>query len=192
MYLSWFEWPPRRDGSVLVCRLRGRRRVELSTTGKSADDNNHPEPRNGHLCPHGPAWPGRHRCYGAGTTAATVIYVVVTDSAATFAGAPDITHSDARSYHAVLTVGERIACRCLFGQVGRVLCADAACTTVLGQTSVNYTITVTENPVLTGSWAPASLQLTAIQGDRQLFWPTVLSVPTSCSCLRACPMQRTS
>jgi len=59
-----------------------------------------------------------------GNDAATVIYVVVTDSAATFAGAP-ISRTPMRE---ATTPYLPVASGCLsvlFGQVGRVLCADA-------------------------------------------------------------------
>jgi len=115
----------------------------------------------------------------SGKTSASVIYVIVGDSAATFTGVPDITNGGPGQYHAALRVIDTLAIGAHAGTLTISLCGDPQCNMVLGRTTVSYTVTVTENPVLTGTWAPGSIQFTAIQGDRQLHWPTSLSVPSA-------------
>jgi len=115
----------------------------------------------------------------SGKTSASVIYVVVGDSAATFSGVPDITNGGAGQYHAALNVIDTLAIGAHAGILTISLCSDIQCNNLLGRTTVSYTVTVTENPVLTGAWAPGTIQLTAIHGDRQLHWPTNLSVTSA-------------
>jgi outer membrane protein assembly factor BamB len=112
----------------------------------------------------------------AGSTTVSIIYVIIADSTATFTSAPAITSSDLRHYHAALMTNGLLTMGAHAGSLAISLCSDPACNTVLGRTTVGYTVTVTENPVLTGTWSPGTVQLTAVQGDRQLHWPVGLTV----------------
>jgi outer membrane protein assembly factor BamB len=59
------------------------------------------------------------------------------------------------------------------------VCADPQCASVLGRTTASYTITIAENPVLTGTWSPGSVSISAVAGEPSGNWPARFTTPSS-------------
>jgi outer membrane protein assembly factor BamB len=114
-----------------------------------------------------------------GTTSASTIHVIIVDAAGTFTGAPSIGRSGPTQYQAELTLADQLTIGVHSGNLQISVCSDPQCANVLGRTTAPYAITITENPVLTGTWSHASVALAAVQGDEQVFWPVVLNTPTT-------------
>jgi hypothetical protein len=114
-----------------------------------------------------------------GTTTATTIYVVIVDAAATFGGTPTVSQSGPSQYQASLMLADPLTIGTHSGNLQISLCGDPQCANVLGRTTAPYTITITENPVLTGTWSRSSVALAAVVGDEQVTWPLSFTTPTT-------------
>ena len=112
-----------------------------------------------------------------GTTSATTIFVVIVDSAGTFTGVPSVSQNGPTQYQAELLLADSLSIGPHSGSLQISLCSDAQCANVLGRTTTSYTVTITENPVLTGTWSHASVALAAVKDDEQVFWPLLLDTP---------------
>ena len=112
-----------------------------------------------------------------GSTSASTLYVVITDSAATFSGAPSVGQSGAMEYQATLQLADTLTIGPHSGNLQISICSDPNCANVLGRTMAPYAITVAENPVLTGSLSKASVALTMVRGDEPVNWPIRLTTP---------------
>jgi outer membrane protein assembly factor BamB len=112
-----------------------------------------------------------------GTTSATTIFVVIVDAAGTFTGVPSVSQNGPMQYRAELLLADSLTIGPHSGSLQISLCSDAQCANVLGRTTASYTVTITENPVLTGTWSHASVALAAVKDDEQVFWPVVLDTP---------------
>ena len=110
-----------------------------------------------------------------GTTSATTIYVVTVDAAGTFSGQPAVSQVSATEYDASLPLASQLTIGTHSGNLQVSLCTDPQCATVLGRTTTPYTITVAENPVLTGTFSLNSASLVAVQGEDASNWPLVLT-----------------
>src|SRR6185295_9014497 len=100
-----------------------------------------------------------------GTTSATTIFVVIVDSAGTFTGVPSVSQNGPTQYQAELLLADSLSIGPHSGSLQISLCSDAQCANVLGRTTTSYTVTITENPVLTGTWSHASVALAAVKDD---------------------------
>jgi hypothetical protein len=120
-----------------------------------------------------------------GTTSATTVYVVIVDSAATFNGAPNVSQTSATQYRVDLAVADTLTMGAHPGSLQISICSDQNCANVLGRTTVNYTFTVAENPIWTGSLSPSSVTLTMVKGDDTVNWPIKLTTPTNQYLLKA-------
>jgi outer membrane protein assembly factor BamB len=114
-----------------------------------------------------------------GTTSATTIFVVIVDAAGTFTGTPAIGQNGPTQYQAQMPLADSLSMGPHSGTLQISLCSDAQCANVLGRTNAPYTITVTENPVLTGTWSRPSVTLAAVNDDEQVTWPMVLNTPNT-------------
>ncbi len=113
-----------------------------------------------------------------GETSATTIFVVIVDAAATFSGPAAVSQTGPTTYQALLPLADQLSIGAHSGTLQISVCSDAQCANVLGRTSAPYTITIGENPIVTGTWSQASVQLAAIKEDEQVSWPLVLNTPT--------------
>jgi outer membrane protein assembly factor BamB len=113
----------------------------------------------------------------AGTTSASTIFVVIADSANTFSGTPGVTQVNATQYQATLPLPDTLSMGDYSGNLTISLCADAACATVLGRKTAPYSVTIAENPVISGSFSRASVTLTAVADDDVVTYPMILHAP---------------
>jgi outer membrane protein assembly factor BamB len=114
-----------------------------------------------------------------GTTSATTVFVVIADSAGTFAGVPQITQVGSTQYEAALPLADSLAIGAHSGSLQISVCADQQCGNLLGRTSASYTITIAENPVLTGTWSPGAVSIPAVEGEPPGSWPARFTTPSS-------------
>jgi outer membrane protein assembly factor BamB len=114
-----------------------------------------------------------------GTTSVSTIFVVIVDAAGTFSGPASIGQSGPTTYQVELPLADQLTIGAHSGNLQISVCGDPQCANVLGRTTTPYAITITENPILTGTWSHASVALAAVRDDEQVFWPVVLTTPTS-------------
>jgi hypothetical protein len=114
-----------------------------------------------------------------GTISATMVYVIIADPAGTFSGTTSLTQSAATQYQASLTLSNQLTIGTHSGTLQISICGDLQCTSLYGRTTAPYSITITENPVLTGTWSQASVTLAAVSGDTEVDWPLTLTTPNA-------------
>lgn len=102
-----------------------------------------------------------------GSTSASTVYVLIKDSGGTFqSGAPSLVQTGTNSYQAGLTVAASLAVGAHSGTLQVLLCTDTACQSVLGQSTLPYTVTIKANPPPTlSSVTPSPLAATVLQGS---------------------------
>jgi outer membrane protein assembly factor BamB len=113
-----------------------------------------------------------------GTTSVTTIFVVIVDAAGTFSGPANVTQTGPTTYRADLPLADQLTFGPHSGTLQISVCGDAQCANVLGRTNAPYTITIAENPVITGTWSHASVALAGVKDDEVTTWPVVLNTPT--------------
>jgi len=112
-----------------------------------------------------------------GTTTASTLYIIIVDPTATFTGVPAVTQNGPMQYQASLRLSNDLTFGTHSGTLQVSICGDAACANVLGKTTAPFTITVAQNPMVTGTWSRTSISLAAVSGDPPASWAINLLTP---------------